>query len=65
MMKVRQPQPSSGGRRAFLAENPAPTLAEIRSALSGNLCRCSGYQGIIAAVQQAADQSRTGTGAEP
>ena len=50
---------------AFLAENPAPTLAEIRSALSGNLCRCTGYQGIIAAVQQAADQTRTGTGAEP
>ena len=50
---------------AFLAENPAPTLAEIRSALSGNLCRCTGYQGIIAAVQQAANQTRTGTGAEP
>ena len=50
---------------AFLAENPEPTLAEIRSALSGNLCRCTGYQGIIAAVQQAAEQTRTRTGAEP
>ncbi len=42
---------------AFLAENPEPTLDEIRSALSGNLCRCTGYQGIIAAVQQAAAQT--------
>jgi carbon-monoxide dehydrogenase small subunit len=37
---------------AFLAENPAPTEAEIRSALTGNLCRCTGYQGIIKAVRQ-------------
>ena len=44
---------------AFLAENPDPTLEEIRSALSGNLCRCTGYQGIIAAVRQAAAQART------
>jgi carbon-monoxide dehydrogenase small subunit len=44
---------------AFLAENPAPTDAEIRSALSGNLCRCTGYQGIIGAVRQVVRQ-RTG-----
>ena len=44
---------------AFLAESPDPTLADIRSALSGSLCRCTGYQGIIAAVQQAAAQPRT------
>ena len=50
---------------AFLAENPDPTLAEIRSALSGNLCRCTGYQGIIAAVQQAAAQARPRTVVEP
>jgi carbon-monoxide dehydrogenase small subunit len=37
---------------AFLAENPTPTEAEIRSALTGNLCRCTGYQGIIKAVRQ-------------
>ena len=42
---------------AFLAENPEPTLGQVRSALSGNLCRCTGYQGIIAAVQQAAAQT--------
>ena len=50
---------------AFLAENPDPTLAEIRSALSGNLCRCTGYQGIIAAVLQAAAQARTRTAVDP
>jgi carbon-monoxide dehydrogenase small subunit len=40
---------------AFLRENPEPTDDEIRAALSGNLCRCTGYQGIIAAVRAAAD----------
>ena len=40
---------------AFLAENPDPTDDEVREALSGNLCRCTGYQGILRAVRQAAD----------
>jgi aerobic carbon-monoxide dehydrogenase small subunit len=40
---------------AFLREHPNPTDEEIREALSGNLCRCTGYQGIIAAVRAAAD----------
>ena len=39
---------------AFLRDNPSPTDAEIREALSGNLCRCTGYQGILAAVRAAA-----------
>jgi len=39
---------------AFLAQNPHPSDEEIRDALSGNLCRCTGYQGIIAAVKRAA-----------
>jgi aerobic carbon-monoxide dehydrogenase small subunit len=39
---------------AFLAEHPNPSDEEIRTALSGNLCRCTGYQGIIAAVKRAA-----------
>ncbi len=39
---------------AFLRDHPAPTEAEILHALSGNLCRCTGYQGIIRAVQRAA-----------
>ena len=34
----------------FLAECPAPTEEEIRIAISGNLCRCTGYQGIVDAV---------------
>jgi carbon-monoxide dehydrogenase small subunit len=47
---------------AFLAANPSPTPTEIREALSGNLCRCTGYQGIIRAVERAA---ATMAGAEP
>jgi len=39
---------------AFLRDNPNPTDEQIREGLSGNLCRCTGYQGILAAVQQAA-----------
>ena len=39
----------------FLQENPQPTEAQIRSAISGNLCRCTGYQHIVTAVQKAAD----------
>ncbi|MCK8669620.1 (2Fe-2S)-binding protein [Rhodococcus sp. HM1] len=38
---------------AFLRDNPSPTDDEIREALSGNICRCTGYQGIIAAVKAA------------
>jgi carbon-monoxide dehydrogenase small subunit len=36
---------------AFLEANPTPTKQEIREGLSGNLCRCTGYQGIIKAVE--------------
>ena len=46
---------------AFLRDNPAPNDAEIREALSGNVCRCTGYQGIIAAVHQAAEQRQKET----
>ncbi len=42
----------------FLKENPEPTEEEIRLALSGNLCRCTGYQHIVAAVKLAADYLR-------
>jgi carbon-monoxide dehydrogenase small subunit len=38
----------------LLAQKPKPTEAEIRHALDGNLCRCTGYQNIVAAVQAAA-----------
>lgn len=39
---------------AFLRDHPDPTDVEIREALSGNLCRCTGYQGIFRAVRRAA-----------
>jgi carbon-monoxide dehydrogenase small subunit len=42
---------------AFLRDHPNPTDDEIRDGLSGNLCRCTGYQGILAAVRAAAATS--------
>jgi aerobic carbon-monoxide dehydrogenase small subunit len=39
----------------FLRDHPHPSDDEIRTGLSGNLCRCTGYQGILAAIQAAAD----------
>jgi carbon-monoxide dehydrogenase small subunit len=42
----------------FLQENPDPTEEEIREAISGNLCRCTGYQHIVDAVQLAAERMR-------
>jgi len=41
---------------ALLRDNPDPTDDEIREGLSGNLCRCTGYQGIMAAVRDAAQR---------
>jgi aerobic carbon-monoxide dehydrogenase small subunit len=41
---------------AFLAANPDPTDEQIRAGLSGNLCRCTGYQGIVRAVRAAAGE---------
>jgi len=43
----------------LLKNNPRPTEEEIRTALKGNICRCTGYQNIVSAVQYAADQMRT------
>jgi len=42
----------------FLKENPNPTEDEIRHALSGNLCRCTGYQHIVDAVKLAAEKMK-------
>ena len=44
----------------LLRDNPDPTEAEVRVALSGNLCRCTGYQGIVAAALDAAKRLQAG-----
>ena len=44
----------------FLRDNPDPTEEEVRIAISGNLCRCTGYQGIVAAALDAARRMRGG-----
>jgi carbon-monoxide dehydrogenase small subunit len=46
----------------LLAENPAPTRDEIREALAGNLCMCTGYVNIVRAVEQAAARLRGAPG---
>jgi carbon-monoxide dehydrogenase small subunit len=45
---------------ALLERNPKPSVPEIKKALEGNLCRCTGYNAIVAAIQQA-----SGQGVEP
>ncbi len=50
--------------KAFLAENPNPTEDEIRWAISGNLCRCTGYTKIIEAIQYAAEKLRQASESE-
>ena len=47
---------------ALLASNPDPSEAEIRMAISGNLCRCTGYQNLVRAIQSAA-RAKEGDGA--
>jgi 2-furoyl-CoA dehydrogenase 2Fe-2S iron sulfur subunit len=42
----------------FLGRNPRPSAAEIREVLSGHLCRCTGYAGIVAAIEEAAESGR-------
>ena len=44
--------------KAFLAKNPNPTEEEVRTALSGNLCRCTGYVRIVEAVMTSAERLR-------
>jgi carbon-monoxide dehydrogenase small subunit len=43
---------------ALLRERPDPTEREVREALAGNLCRCTGYEGIVAAVLDVARRGR-------
>lgn len=47
--------------KALLDQNPAPTQEEIREGIAGNLCRCTGYQKIVDAVDDAATQLREQT----
>lgn len=48
--------------RALLERHPNPTEQEIRHELEGNMCRCTGYQNIVRAVQQAAERMRENQG---
>jgi carbon-monoxide dehydrogenase small subunit len=43
---------------ALLKKNPHPSEQEIRKGISGNLCRCTGYQNIVKAVRYAADKTK-------
>jgi len=45
---------------ALLADNPAPSETEIRLGIAGNLCRCTGYTKMVAAISEAAGQVREG-----
>jgi aerobic carbon-monoxide dehydrogenase small subunit len=49
----------------LLRENPDPSETEVREALTGNLCRCTGYAGIVAAALDAAQRLRNAGGAAP
>ena len=46
--------------RELLAENPDPTRAEVRAALKGNICRCTGYAKVVDAVETAAERAPEG-----
>ena len=43
---------------SLLKENPAPTEAEVRQGLEGNICRCTGYHNIVKAALAAAEASK-------
>jgi carbon-monoxide dehydrogenase small subunit len=49
----------------LLAKNPQPSDGEIRHALAGNYCRCTGYHNIVAAIREAAGAMGATAGAEP
>ncbi len=48
--------------KGYLAKNPKPNELEIRQAISGNLCRCTGYNKIVEAIQYAADKLQASEG---
>ena len=49
---------------SLLKENPSPTEEQVRAGIEGNICRCTGYQHIVNAIQHAAGQRTTPRGAE-
>jgi carbon-monoxide dehydrogenase small subunit len=49
----------------LVKDNPNPSEDEVREGIEGNLCRCTGYQNIVRAVQQAAGEMSGATGAQP
>ena len=49
----------------FLERNPSPSDAEIRHAIKGNLCRCTGYHNIVNAIRSASAEMRQSAGARP
>ncbi len=50
--------------KALLAKNPSPTEQEVREAIAGNLCRCTGYVNVVKAVMVAAKRLQEGRGAD-
>ncbi len=50
---------------SLLAENPDPSETEIRHAIEGNICRCTGYQSIVKSVQSGAQRMRNGETSQP
>ena len=50
---------------AYLEHNPEPTEDDAREAIAGNLCRCTGYQNIVASVLRAAELAREGREGAP
>jgi carbon-monoxide dehydrogenase small subunit len=45
--------------KALLDEKPKPSLEEVKKAISGNLCRCTGYGSIVRAIQEASEKMRS------
>lgn len=51
--------------RSLLDANPAPTRDEVITAISGNVCRCTGYESIVTAIMDAAERRAGGAAADP